>query len=320
MKTVIVTKYGGPEVLEIIETKKPVPKSDEILVKIKAFGVTSGDVRIRSAKFPKGFNIPARLALGFFGPRKKVLGSEFSGVVEQIGDQIKSFKPGDKVMGFRVFDVYSEYVCLKDTDALVLMPENLTFQQAAGVPFGTTTALYFLNMVDLESAKNILINGASGAVGSSAVQLAKARQYSVTGVCSSRNQDFVKSLGADHTVDYKNTDIKKIDAKYDVIFDTVGNFDFDDYKHLLNNGGVFLPAVASFGNLLSKKSREDGKKFLTGTAPENKQDLLAINQLISLGSLRPSIDKVFAFQDIKKAHEYVETGRKKGSVVVVFQD
>jgi NADPH:quinone reductase-like Zn-dependent oxidoreductase len=320
MKTAIVTKYGGPEVIQIIETAKPSPKPNEVMVKIKAFGVTSGDVRIRSAKFPPGFTIPAKLALGIFGPRKKVLGSEFSGVVEEIGGEVKDFKIGDKVIGFRVFKINAEYTCIKESHAITLMPENLSFDEAASIPFGASTALYFLKMANLKPGESILINGASGSVGSSTVQIAKAMNAVATGVCSGSNTEFVKSLGASETIDYKTIDLKNIPTKYDVIFDTVGNLRFDEIKHLLNTGGRFLQAVATFGELFAKKDREDGKRFLTGTAPEKKEDLNRIVEMVLQGKLKPCVDKVFHFQDIAKAHEYVETGRKKGGVVVRVGD
>lgn len=316
MNAAIVTKYGSPEVIKIVETAKPSPKPNEVLVKIKAFGVTSGDVRIRSSKFPKGFTIPGKLALGIFGPRTKVLGSEFSGVVEEVGSEVQDFKIGDKVIGFRVFNINAEYACIKESDAIAHMPENLSFEEAASIPFGASTALYFLNMANLKAGQSILINGASGSVGSNAVQIANAMGAKVTGVCSGANTDFVKSLGAIETIDYKTIDLKTILTKYDVIFDTVGNLRFDEVKHLLNSGGRFLQAVATFGELFAKKEHEEGKRFLTGTAPEKKEDLLVITKMIEEGKLKPCVDKVFDFKDITKAHGYVETGRKRGGVVV----
>jgi NADPH:quinone reductase-like Zn-dependent oxidoreductase len=317
MKTAIVTKYGSPEVIQIVETTKPSPKSNQVLVKIKAFGVSSGDVRIRSASFPPGFSIPAKLALGIFGPRTKVLGSEFSGVVEEIGSKVTGFKVGDKVIGFRVFNINAEYACIDQSAAINQMPESLSFEEAASIPFGASTALYFLKMGELKPTQSILINGASGSVGSNAVQIARTMGAAVTGVCSGKNTDFVKSLGAKEVIDYKTSDLKAVSTKYDVIFDTVGNLKFDDYKHLLNTNGTFLQAVATFGELFAKKNREDGKKFLTGTAPEKKEDLLVITKMILDGKLKPSVDQVFDFQDISKAHQYVETGHKKGGVVIM---
>ncbi len=316
MKTAIVRKYGNPEVIQIIETQKPSPKRNEVLVKIKAFGVTSGDVRIRSANFPKGFAILAKLALGIYGPRKKVLGSEFSGIVEEIGSEVKEFKIGDKVIGFKLFQINAEYACIKESEAITQMPERLSFEEAASIPFGASTALHFLNMAHLKSDETVLINGASGSVGSNAVQIAKAFGSNVTGVCSSSNIEFVKSLGATETIDYKTKDLKTLSSTYDVIFDTIGNLRFDDVKHLLNNNGRFLQAVATFGELFAKTSRENNKKFLTGTAPDKKEDLLVITKMILEGKLKPYIDKIFDFQDISKAHAYVETGRKKSGVVV----
>lgn len=316
MKAAVVTKYGGPEVIKVIEVEKPTPKPNEVLVRIKAFGVTSGDVRIRSAKFPKGFNIPARLALGIFAPRKKILGSEFSGTIEEVGSNVKEFKVGDEVVGIRVFNIYAEYVAVDVANAILPKPINLSFEEAAGIPFGASTALYFLDKANLRAGQSILVNGASGAVGSNAVQIAASMGANVIGVCSSSNIEFVKTLGAKEVIDYKKVSLKDLDIKFDAIFDTVGNLKFDEYKHLLSPNGIFLQAVATFGELFAKKNHEDGKKFLTGTAPEKKEDLQTIIKLVEANKLKPSIDKVFEFKDISQAHEYVETGRKKGSVVV----
>lgn len=316
MKAVICEAYGGPEVLKIKEVEKPSPKANEVLVKIKAFGVTSGDVRIRSSKFPPGFTIPGRLALGITAPRKKILGSEFSGVVEAIGSTVTEFKPGDEVIGYRVFDVYAEYTCIKESAAVVIKPKTLSFEEAASIPFGATTALHFLGKTNINSGETILINGASGAVGSAAVQIANSLGAKVTAVCSAKNSDFVKLLGADEVIDYTKVDLKTIMAKFDVVFDTVGNLSFNEYKHLLESNGSFLQAVAGLAELLAKSQREEGKKFITSTAPEKKQDLLAIKKLVEQGKLKPTIDKVYELTDISKAHAYVETGRKRGSVVV----
>lgn len=316
MKAAVVTRYGEPGVIKIIEVKKPTPGPNEVLVRTKAFGVTSGDARIRSAKFPKGFSLPARLALGIFAPRKKILGSEFSGIVEEVGINVKEFRAGDEVIGFRVFNVYAEYVVVDIDNAVVHKPKNLSFEEAAGIPFGASTALYFLNKAGLKDGQNILINGASGAVGSNAVQIAISMGASVVGVCGGNNIEFVKSLGAKEVIDYQNTDLKDLASKFDVIFDAFGNLRFGTFKHLLNPNGVFLQAVATFGELFAKKNHEEGKKFLTGTAPEKKEDLQVIIKLVGSNKLKPSIDRVFEFVDIAKAHEYVDSGRKKGSVVV----
>ncbi len=323
MKAAIVTKYGGPEVIEIVDVAKPTPKSDEILIKVKSFGVTSGDVRIRSARFPQGFTIPAKMALGIFAPRKKILGSEFSGIVEEVGNAIdpqdkQSFKPGDEVIGLKVFGIYAEYICMKATEAVIKKPKNMSFNEAASLPFGASTALYFLNNSGLEQGQTILINGASGAVGSNTVQIAKARGFVVTGICSTKNIDFVKSLGAENVIDYKKVDIKKIDLSFDAVFDAVGNLRFEDVKHLVKPNGVFLQAVATVAEMFSKKIRDEGKRFFTGTAPERKEDLQETSQLFEAGKLKANIDKVFQFDEIRQAHEYVEKGHKVGSVVVTL--
>lgn len=288
------------------------------MIKIKAFGVTSGDVRIRSGKFPKGFSIPARLALGIFAPRKKIIGSEFSGIVEDIGSKVKNFAPRDIVMGIKLFGIYTEYVVLKESSSVVKMSGSLSFEEMAGIPFVATTARFFLENGGLKGGQTILINGASGAVGSNCVQIASSIGAKVIRVCSGKNYDFVKSIGASEVIDYQKINLKEISQEFDVIFDTVGNLNFREFKHLLKKGGVFLQAVPTLREMFNKKNQEDGKRFFTGTPPEKRSDLLLIKDIIEKGRLKASIDKIFEFTDLRKAHEYVETGRKRGSVVVKF--
>lgn len=316
MRAAITTKYGPPEVIKIKEVEKPIPKSNEVLVKVHATTVTSGDSRIRGARFPKGFAIPAKLMLGIFAPRKKILGWEFSGVVEQVGESVKAFKVGDEVIGFGAFGAHAEYVCLDENLALVIKPKQVSFEAAAAIPFGGTTALFFLSKANIKEGETILVNGASGAVGTMAIQIAKSMGAKVTGVCSSSNIDLVKSLGADSVIDYTQGNVFQGDYKYDVIFDTVGNLDFDETEKYLNPNGRFLAAVAGLGVFLSGGEKSEGKKLISGTPPEKKEDLVALMKLIENGEIKPVIGKVFDFNDIVQAHSYVDSGHKVGSASV----
>lgn len=316
MKAAVVTKYGGPEVVKIIDTNKPTPKQNEILVKVKAVTVTAGDSRIRGSHFPKGFKIPGRMALGIFSPRVKILGSEFSGIIEQIGVDVKEFKVGDEVMGFRVFNVHAEYVCIKESKALVIKPKNLTFEQAAAIPFGGSTALFFLNKANIQPGQTILANGSSGAVGSMAVQIAKSMGAKVTSICSTKNIELVKSLGADTVIDYTKEDLLKSNKSYNVIINTVGNLDFKDVEKYLSDNGKFLQLVAGLKEIIFGQKGANGKKLITGTAPEKKEDLLILKKLAEENKIKAVIGKEFDFKDIVEAHRYADSGHKVGSVVV----
>jgi NADPH:quinone reductase-like Zn-dependent oxidoreductase len=320
MNAFICTAYGDSSVLQLSEVDKPTPSSNEILVKIKAIGITSGDVRIRSSKFPKGFKTLGRLALGISKPRNPILGSEFSGIVEEVGSAVKVFKKGDEVLGFRVGGIYAEYACIKEEQAIVKKPANLNFTEAAGLSFGGTTALFFLNLARIASGEKVLINGASGAVGSFAVQLAKNFGANVTGVCSTDNLDLVQSFGADNVIDYKKENVLEKNETYDIILDTVGNLSFEDCEEILNENGRFLPTAAPLGDMIFKSSKKlaGNKRFITGTAGEKKEEIQLLANLATEGKIKPFIDKEYPFEQLPGAHAYVETGRKRGVVVVTL--
>jgi NADPH:quinone reductase-like Zn-dependent oxidoreductase len=318
MKAAFATKYGSPEVIEIQEVSKPIPRENELLVKVHATSVTAGDSRIRGARFPKGFKIPARLFLGVFAPRNKILGTEFSGVVEEVGKKVTKFKSGDEVIGFKLFNVHAEYTFIREEGAVVSKPKKLSFEEAAAIPFGGTTAYYFLKQAKVKKGETVLVNGASGEVGCMSVQIAKAFGANVTGVCGERNMDLVKSLGADSVIDYKKTNILESQNKYDVILDAVGNLNFSSVQHILNSNGRFLGLVAGIPEMIKGgfARKKEGKKFIAGTAPEKKEDLEFLVDLINQNKLKAVIGETFEFKDIAKAHEYVDGGHKVGSAVV----
>ena len=302
MKAVVYEKYGTPNVLKIKDIEKPKPKDDEILVKIYAATVTSGDVRLRSSDFPPLFWFPARLIFGLFKPKKKILGHELAGVVEEVGSIVTEFKVGDSVFGTTTMlntGSYAEYICLPQkwkNGVISLKPENLTYQESAALPVGAMTAMYLLEKANLKNGQNVLIYGASGSVGSYAVQLASLKNSSVTCVCSTANFEMVKSLGAENVIDYKKEDFSKRNEKFDIVFDAVGKTTKSKAKKVLKAGGKFVSI-----------------KMLT---KEKIEHLKLIKSLAEEGKLKPFIDKTFKLDDIEKAHEYVETGRKRGNVVI----
>ncbi len=302
MKAAIYKKYGAPDVIEVTEVERPSPKDNEMLIKIHAATVTSGDVRLRSSDFPPLFWLPARLLFGLFKPKKKILGHELAGVVEEIGKSVTKFKVGDAVFGTTTMlstGSYAEYICLPEkwkSGVVALKPENLSFQQAAALPVGAMTAMFLLEKANLKDEQNVLVYGASGSVGSYAVQIANQKGAKVTGVCSSSNFEMVKSLGANHLIDYKKDDYFEGEEKFDIVFDAVGKTTKSNAKKVLKPNGTFVSI-----------------KMLTKETTENLEQ---IKDMAEQEELKPYIDKHYKLDDIVKAHEYVDSGRKRGNVVI----
>lgn len=300
MRAVVCTKYGSPDVLELREVEKPMPKDNEILINVHATTVTSGDCRIRAFKSPFLLWIPMRLVLGLTKPRNPILGVELSGEVEAIGKHVKRFKEGDQVYalsGMRC-GAHAEYICLHENAIVGVKPTNVTHEEAAAIPFGGTTALHFFRKGKLQKGQKVLIYGASGSVGTSAVQLAKYFGAEVTAVCSSANFDLVKSLGADTVIDYTKEDFTKKEERYDIVFDAVGKATKSECVRVLTPNGIFLTV--------------DGQ----GIAKVRTEDLDFLKELTEAGQIKAVIDRRYSLEQIQEAHRYVETGRKKGNVVI----
>ncbi len=319
MKAAVYTKYGPPEVVSIVDLPKPTAKPDQVLVKIHATAVNSSDWRMRSGVFPAGFSELARLALGVFGPRNKVLGAELAGVVETIGSSVTKFKPGDRVFAGGAFGGHAEYKAVKEA-SLAKIPDKMGFKTAACLSFGGTTAQYFLN--DLGQVKlgdNVLINGASGCTGLAAIQIAKHAGAKVWAVCSAKNFDLVKSVGADHVVDYTTQDFTKLGQNFDLIYDSIGNASWERVKHILTPTGTLLIVLGGLWAMVQAPfvSRKLGKSAKSGTTTGTADALEALAEMTMAGHYAPVIDRCYAFADIVEAHTYVDTGRKRGSVVIL---
>ena len=304
MKAVVCTKYGTPEVLQIQNVFKPIPKNSHILVKIVATAVNSGDARVRSLDVKGFLKFVMRLVLGISKPRKSILGTVFSGVVETVGDKVSKFKIGDKVFGMTGynFGTYAEYISVNQNSNVIEMPKNATFEEASAIIFGGHTAIYFLDKakIDDKPSKKILIIGVTGSVGSAAIQIAKHYNADVTAVCSSKGQKLADELGASKIILYDKEDFTKQTEKFDLIFDAVGKFNKKQCKILLNKNGVY--------------------KSVTGYASETIQQLHLLKELFEKGELKAVIDKTFLMEEIIVAHRYVDTGRKKGNVVLKISE
>ncbi|MGL2965926.1 NAD(P)-dependent alcohol dehydrogenase [Flavobacterium sp. XGLA_31] len=317
MKAAIYTKYGAPDVLQIKEVTKPIPKDNEILVQIKATAVNSGDWRLRKAD-----PFAVRLFFGLLKPKVNILGSVYSGEVESVGKNIKRFKVGDAVFGHTnmTFGSYAEYKCLPEDGSLALKPDNISHKEAAVIPFGGVTALHFIKKVTIKPGQKILIVGASGAVGSAAVQLAKSFGAHVTAVCSTANIDLVKSIGADKVIDYTKEDFTQNHEIYDLIFDTVNSASVGRALKSLSKEGTLILSAAGMSEMLQGLwfSVTSKRKILTGVISHKAEDIALLKKLTEAGEFKPIIDKIYPLEQIVEAHAYVEKGHKKGNVAITI--
>jgi NADPH:quinone reductase-like Zn-dependent oxidoreductase len=315
MRAIVYTQFGPPEVLQLQEVKKPAPKEHEVLIKIHAASVAKEDPDWRAAP---GFN-------GFFKPRNPILGEEFAGEIEAIGKAVTRFKPGDQVFGIDTFGAHAEYKCISENGPLTRKPVNMSYEEAASVPNGALTALPFLrDSGNIRHGQNVLIYGASGSVGTAAVQLAKYFETHVTGVCSAANLDWVKELGADEVIDYTREDFTKNDKMYDIIYDTVGKRTFSECKNSLNGNGIYLTTVPSLTVLFQALSPAKGgrrARFMAAglrSARKKVKDLIFLTELIEAGKLKAVIDRCYPLEQTAEAHRHVETGHKKGNVIITM--
>ncbi|PGM59441.1 NAD(P)-dependent alcohol dehydrogenase [Bacillus sp. AFS053548] len=321
MKAIICTKYGPPEVLQITEVEKPKIKDDEVLIKIHATTVTAGDVKLRSSDFPYMYWLLSRLMFGLTKPKNQIPGCELAGEIVTVGKNVRNFKTGDQVFGYSgfTFGANAEYISLHEEGVLAKKPINMSFEQAAAVPVGALTALHFLRRSIIQNGQKVLIYGASGSVGTYAIQLAKYFGTEVTALCSTSNLELVRALGANEVIDYTNEDLAKSKKTFDIIFDTVGKSSFSNCKRLLNKDGVYLLSAvwklsvyfqAIWSNLISNK------KAILGVANMNNEDLNYIKALIEADKLKAVIDRHYPLDQIVEAHRYVEKGHKMGNVVI----
>ncbi len=324
MKAIVYTEYGPADVLHLQEVEKPVPMDHEVLIKVHATSVTAADCNARGFVFvPPGFGFMARLTFGFRKPRQPILGTELSGEIVEVGKDVKRFKKGDQVFGISLKSgAYAEYICMAEDARLVTKPANLTCAEAASIPFGATTALYFLrDMAKLQPGQKVLINGASGCTGVYAVQLAKYYGAEVTGVCSTRNLEMVRSLGADHAIDYTKEDFTRNGQTYDVILDMVpGKSSFAHYKGSLKPNGLYLAGAGGPEVFVQMAwtALTGGKKVIAGVAPNRVEDLVFLKELLEAGKLKPVIDRCYPLEQTAEAHRYADTGHKRGSVVITI--
>jgi NADPH:quinone reductase-like Zn-dependent oxidoreductase len=330
MKAIVCTEYGTPDVLQLKEVAKPTPKDNEILIRVHATSVNFGDMMARNFKAvsPREFNMPlvfwllAKISFGLNQPKISILGSEFAGEIESVGNDVKHFKNGDQVYGFsgQGFGAYAEYLCLPENGVLTIKPANMTCEEAAVVSYGAIMALNLLRKVNIQPGQKVLINGASGGIGSAAVQIAKYFGAEVTGVCGTPRLEFVKSLGADKVIDYTREDFTQNGETYDLIFDILGKGSFSRFKNSLKPNGILLYASFKMKQLVQMlwTSFAGSRKVICAIAPGSTEDLISVKELIEAGRIKAIIDRCYSLAQTAEAHRYVETGRKKGNVVITI--
>ena len=328
MKAITYTEYGSPDVLQLRELTKPEPKENEILIRIRATRVNYGDMLARKfgSVTTKEFNmpgillLPARMEFGIRKPKKYVLGSEFAGVIEAVGKEVKRFKTGDAVFGYRgsSFGAYAEYLCMPESGLVTHKPANMSFEEATLIPYGALTALSHLKKMNIQPGQKVLVNGASGGIGSAGVQLAKYFGAEVTGVCGTNKMKFVQALGADKVIDYTKEDFTQNGEKYDLIYDILGKSSFDKSQSSLTPNGIHLYASFKMKQVIQmmQTSKSTGKKVICTFSSENLDDLNFIKELVEAGKFKTVIDKRFSLEETAEAHRYYESGKNTGNVVI----
>lgn len=323
MKAIVWTDYGPPEVLRLREVEKPTPKDNEVLINVHAATVTAGDCETRSFTFPLMFWLPLRIILGIFKPRKLVLGQELAGEIEAVGNQVTRFKKGDKVFAATLmrFGAYAEYICLPESYPIVYKPAILTYGEAATIPTGGVNGLHFIRKANVQPGHHVLINGAGGSIGTYALQIAKHIGAEVTCVDTAEKLDLLRSIGADHVIDYTKEDFTRSGETYDVIIDVVGKSSFSGSIRSLKANGRYVLGNLSFKGIIRGlwTSMTSGKKVLVEMADYKADYFTSLSELIETGKVKPIIDKSYPLEKTAEAHAYVEQGRKKGNVVIALK-
>lgn len=332
MKAIVYREYGPPDVLQLQEVDKPAPKDNEILIKVHATPMNYGDITARDFSHisPREFNmpallwLPARMSFGWNKPKINILGSELAGEVEAVGRDVKKFKPGDQVFAYlgMKMGANAEYVCIPENGTVAIKPANMTYEEASTMPYGAVMATSLLKKANIQAGQKVLINGASGGIGSMAVQLARHFGAEVTGVCGTPRLEYVRSLGADKVIDYTREDFTRNGETYDLIFDVLGRSSFARCKSSLSPNGIYLLASFKMKPLFQMlwTSRSDGKKVICALSSEKPDDLVFIKELAEAGKIKSVIDKCFPLERTAEAHRYVESGNKAGSVVITLGD